>query len=733
MVLGHSDVEILRTTMGQTSRVLRKFKALPEEEQKLDVLLRQIERAEEDVGPIRGWQVVDPEPIRVNMDEHGTLQAPAFYDVSSVYGGMLGIAGNVAYQPTMISWDTWHFCRLIWQATTERDKRATGVGSVEDGYPLIDILWTVLVRLADEVDEPTRDKILSFQTRSETPLTNEQINDLVAGIRVDMQAGRLPVLGGVQVVATDYGPRDSLDYMNLVDQISVMLWVLFGTGLVEMGKIDTSSRACYSGEDTQTLTEHGWKYWWEVQEGEKIAAYDVDSGWIVWVIPEKLHVYPYEGPMCHFKSPQVDILVTPEHRMLVASWRRNWRVLKAKDVPKELAKFMIKMSASFGEGSERETFVLPEIKYPANWHFKNRGPVEIDMDDWLRFLGWFVAEGSLHDSSGHYGIRISQHPESSFYSQLEDCLGNLPFDWRVENRENNGGQGRRLTVWECSDKSLFTWLRDNVGRGSGNKRLPEMTWDVSARQWRILFDALMAGDASAWDSGRKHGWVYTTASAGLADDVQMLTVKLGLSAGIGVIDYYRADGFHVLQYRVHICTTTERCLSRHQVKQVPYSGTVYCFSVPKYGFFVTRRNGKIAIQGNTAEAQISVARRQAVGNLKEILLDDFFVGTIASDPYSEFLGLLLWWEDTGSFLSKADRMELYEPLMRYGLPVGTVINKDFPELWDLLERLGYDPMELLPPSALSATIAGGAEAPGEASEEVEESVAKLREVLSRVG
>lgn len=50
-----------------------------------------------------------------------------------------------------------------------------------------------------------------------------------------------------------------------------------------------------------------------------------------------------------------------------------------------------------------------------------------------------------------------------------------------------------------------------------------------------------------------------------------------------------------------------------QVAESDYTGKVYCFSVPDYGFFVTRRNGKVAFQGNTAEAALDFAERQVFG------------------------------------------------------------------------------------------------------------------------
>jgi len=380
MVLGHSDIELLRTKMGQASRVARQFNTLPAGEMPLSVLLRQLEEALDEKGPIRGWQVQDPEAIRVNINEHGTLEDPAYYDVSPVYSGLLSMPGNIAYNSNMVSWDQWDFCRLIWQSTTEKDKRAEGVGSVEDGYPLIDLLWTLLVRLSDEIEQPTRDKILAFQPSGAVPLTGDQVTALVNGMRLDMQNGLMPILGGVGIDVKDLGPNRNLDYLTILDQISVMLWVLFGSGLVQMGHVDTSSRA-------------------------------------------------------------------------------------------------------------------------------------------------------------------------------------------------------------------------------------------------------------------------------------------------------------------------------------------------------------------TAQVQIEASRKQAVGNLKKIILEDFVRARLIADPWSEFRGLRSWWEDTDLFMGLDERMEIYGTLMQYGFPVGAVVLKEFPELAKLLERLGYDPMELLPPSALSASLATAAADLGSAqtAEEVRETMDKMQNLLRAEG
>jgi len=48
------------------------------------------------------------------------------------------------------------------------------------------------------------------------------------------------------------------------------------------------------------------------------------------------------------------------------------------------------------------------------------------------------------------------------------------------------------------------------------------------------------------------------------------------------------------------------------VSREDYSGRVYCFTVPT-GVFITRRNGKVAMQGNTANVSTFVAETQVFG------------------------------------------------------------------------------------------------------------------------
>jgi ribonucleotide reductase beta subunit family protein with ferritin-like domain len=70
-------------------------------------------------------------------------------------------------------------------------------------------------------------------------------------------------------------------------------------------------------KDTEVLTETGWINISELKQGVKIAQYN--DGVIDYVVPTKIHRYEHKGLMYHFHGPNVDFLVTPNHRVFYQS------------------------------------------------------------------------------------------------------------------------------------------------------------------------------------------------------------------------------------------------------------------------------------------------------------------------------------------------------------------------------------------------------------------------------
>src|SRR5438309_4233932 len=86
---------------------------------------------------------------------------------------------------------------------------------------------------------------------------------------------------------------------------------------------------CFS-EDTQLLTEEGWKGIDEVEIGTSLATFNPAKGSIEYYPAVNKFVYEYAGEMYKMESSCADHLVTPNHTMLYESYG-TWKECLAED------------------------------------------------------------------------------------------------------------------------------------------------------------------------------------------------------------------------------------------------------------------------------------------------------------------------------------------------------------------------------------------------------------------
>jgi hypothetical protein len=449
--------------------------------------------------------------------------------------------------------------------------------------------------------------------------------------------GAMAVIGGWK--GSSWMPFRStnreMQFREWTDYLIRCIATVLGLSPMDLAITFDVNRSCYS-EDTETLTENGWKFYWEINQGEKIATFNPENEKIEFHVPSAAYIYPYEGKMVHFTTRGgVDVMVTPEHDMWVKDQPRDritkpWKKIKAGELAARdtTAPFTFRGGAGW-DGDEVETFEIPAIE-----RFSRGAQLQIArnvaMDDWLEFLGYVISEGCIFQPAagstyeGRYKVMLSQselrNPEK--VAKIEACLSRLPIKWA-----SYVDQTDRVRRWQVSDKALWTWLRANVGGKSATKFIPAFVKNLSMRQQQIALDALMLGDGSIGPNWH----MYYTSSDQLADDVQEMALKLGYRASrrysrggkvnvVSLIPPSRAND-HVLQAKTNI-------------ELVDYEGVVYCFNVPNH-LFVTRRNGKIGIHGNTAEAQGSNSDDRGLRPLmalfqsfmtREIVWDESFGG-----------------------------------------------------------------------------------------------------------
>jgi DNA-directed RNA polymerase beta subunit len=365
---------------------------------------------------------------------------------------------------------------------------------------------------------------------------------------------------------------------------------------------------CYS-EDTEVMTESGWKPWPAVTYSDKLAC--LIDGRLEFRKPDKLMVYDYSGVMYGAETARLSYLVTPDHRMYVRKGHDTplWGFEYAEKTHNSHSRlFMCGGHAPFVPDSPCDPG-LPSFNVGVN----NRKAVMLSpeqLDDWAEFVGWFLSEGSSfgNEQRKNYGITISQcsaaSPEN--YRRIEALLSRLPFASYSNKR-----------CFIVGRRHLYDWAKP-FGL-CHEKYLPDCVWSWPVSMRQRLLEGLLLGDGRRAVKGSKKGerTQFCSTSRQLAYDVQKLLFSLGVSSRVVFEPDEREDryfGCHV----VHIHDRNTRVVSRakpgaknpwsrqHRFFTQDYSGKVYCASVPG-GLVYVRRNEKTGFWcGNSQRAGVDL-------------------------------------------------------------------------------------------------------------------------------
>jgi nucleoside-diphosphate-sugar epimerase len=349
---------------------------------------------------------------------------------------------------------------------------------------------------------------------------------------------------------------------------------------------------CYD-DQTEVLTRNGWKLFGELSDTDEVATRQLDSARLVYARPTARLAYYYQGPMYCVEQRRLDLCVTPNHRMVTSYKRRDGtEALRFEEAGTILRKYNRYHLTVAWEGEEQETFTLPAYSFlNGDYTPETRPAVTIPMDDWLTFMGWYIAEGCVDRARAKAPNRINVNQKLGVHSdqvaaafqRIADALGCTYSSYAFKDRD-------QLAHYLFSTQ-LAVYLAP-LG-DSKAKRIPRELLGLSRRQLRLLFDALMEGDGTWMDREDQYGR-YDTSSPGLADDVQELALKLGLSANVTRF----GD-----EYRVNITRSTVLQVNQDSDDpndwMEPYAGQVYCCEVPGDGIIMVRRNGKPVWCGNS--------------------------------------------------------------------------------------------------------------------------------------
>jgi hypothetical protein len=367
-------------------------------------------------------------------------------------------------------------------------------------------------------------------------------------------------------------------------------------------------------EDHEVLTENGWKFFKDIQKGEKVATLDDDE--LVYEAPTKLLYYQnYKGEMYKIETQQVSLNVTTNHRMWVAKEKRNRIDNKFHH---ELAEDLIGKHRRYKKDAEWNCpdyqFTLTGVKNDNHTKSQDKS---VDMNAWLTFFGVWIAEGWTVENK--YGIEIAVNKQR-VKDALYPALDKLGYNYNVSNEK-----------LRMNNRQLHEYM-SQFSLGAPNKFLPKWVWQLSKTQCIVLFESMILGDGSYHGNTSR----YYTSSKKLADDCMRLALHCGWSTNAFIhhkegnettmkdgriihsnYDLYRL-GVNKTKNTpaVNHAHTKEQSITKEEIYD--FEGPVFCLEVPSEVFYV-RRNGIPVWTGNSRSTgpKTSLTRQAPEGRSRD--------------------------------------------------------------------------------------------------------------------
>jgi len=377
--------------------------------------------------------------------------------------------------------------------------------------------------------------------------------------------------------------------------------------------------ACYD-QNTKVLTNKGLQKYTDIIHEEvgidgeivkkinddvDIMVFDPKTGKMRLEKPIEFHEYDYNGWMNHITGNKVDMCVTPNHTML--GYKRDKKTaysMEAKDFYKlnECDRY-VRCCGDFATDTKKTIKI---------------GDYEFDTDNFLKFLGYFLSEGytTYNTEKFQYVLSVSQSniKNANICKEIDDCFNGLNMSFK--KYDNKKG----MYAWNIMSKDFVKEMKKYFGKNAYTKKIPDFIKNLPPRQLKILIDAFCKGDATYYNY--KHGTTGVqigTVSEQLSVDLLEILFKAGFSPILS--NYKKKNPSGSISHMIY-CNLSEESKGRFpRIKDKHcqteyYDGKVWCFETST-GFFVTERNGKFAIQGNTGKIHQITNELEQIG--KEIL------------------------------------------------------------------------------------------------------------------
>lgn len=400
------------------------------------------------------------------------------------------------------------------------------------------------------------------------------------------------------------------------------------------------------------LTDVGWKKLSDISDTEVVATLNTESGEIEYSqIKEKIN-NPYKGEMINIKGRNINLLATPNHRVLIRTRTGKYVYKTAEEIYDERDSSVICHSALPKTGDwtvkSPETFTLkgvPNVKKLGNYNNDITKDIVIDYNLYVSFLGLYLAEGHCVKGGRHYGVHITQIKDK-FMAEIADLLARFPEELKW-HKDSKG--------FVCSDRRLNEHLM-SLGN-CYNKFIPlDVKQNSSADDLTDLIYWFNVGDGRFNLIQDKYPVrnVFTVSNQ-LIDDLNECLFKSGLLGNISVL----AQKDSVIRGRQILAENTKPLfllnLSKTQgvhldtrfidIVKTEFDGNVGCVVTENTNWYCMDDSGKTYWTGNSASPDVDLTKlADKIVSLERDEHDsDYYIGKsmILSTPSGKILESLV--------------------------------------------------------------------------------------------
>ena len=354
-------------------------------------------------------------------------------------------------------------------------------------------------------------------------------------------------------------------------------------------------------EDTEILTENGWRVHNQVKKGDMIATFNIEKGFIEYLPVKRLFAKEYKGKMYNLKNRISDQLISPEHRVVRKLFNVGRYALEKIEKVLEL----------------KSPFIVP---VGSEGHV--RGDDSLD-ENIVELLAWVISEGSMDKGergSGRISIYQSKKVNPGNYERIISICDTLGFSYTERTQEGLGEECNVIRFDAQSTRRILGYFKGDKHKGI--KFIPGCIMAAGGETSRLFLENYIQRDGH-------EGCKISTAAEEIKDGL----LQVAVNAGYGATVLMRKQRSGISKKDLYVLR-----LIRHkdtyitEVRQVNYSGVIWCPNTDNETV-VARRKGKVFITGNTPFSNLTFDLKPPKALAKKPAIVG---GKPMSDSYGDF-------------------------------------------------------------------------------------------------